>query len=310
MNKEVVPAINDNIAAIKEFPAEIEKIRIEIINQMKQEVNLYVKNNVMPPLINMKNIFETLGEGVKRDIIIIGQQSNNLITTLGNESKAMQTEFIGFGTDIKKESQDIANAAVEVAQQMSDAINEIQPVIANATIWAKRIDSRRKRGDWLGAFHAAYITLERMMWEGVDGNKAIFLEMLEAYQQIGKAFNNLNNQFKDFGGILNYRTNRVSNQFEASGINISGEMNALTSSLKGLFTNMADRIKGGTGEVLQAIEYQDIETRKVEQYKTSEQKEAEARMTIREEIIQEEQLTQEATSTKILLPDGRIVRVI
>ena len=289
MNDEVVPAINLNIEKIKAFPAEIEKAKIETVNKIKTEINIYVRDNVMPPIIKMGQIFETLGDGVKHDITIVGQQSINLITTLKTEAKAIQTEFIGFGTDVKKESTDIAEGMVRLSKEMIDAIKEIKPTMENAIIHGKRINSRRKRNDWLGAFSSAYTVVKRFLWEGVEGNDGILPEVMEAFLQISSAAKNLRNQFQDFGGILNYRTSKISNQVEASGANISGEMTALTNSLKGLFGNMSNRIKGGTGQVLKAIEYQDIEAKEIALYETSEQiiarEEAEAVIIAKEEAI-------------------------
>lgn len=243
----------------------------DIYNKLLTNINSYVQNNIIPPITKMKDIFVNLGKGLKSDIDTIVYQASQLATTLKNESKNIQNEFVGFGEGLKTESEGISNAIYVLATQMSDAVNEINAPLSEVTYQLKVAAQRANNLNYLGAIIAVVRAVEVMVWRGARGQSSVLIEVIEALLQIGRAFNNLNVQFHDFGGMVKYRSDRITNQFDASEQNITNSITGLTASLKGLFDNMADRIQGGSGKVLKAIEYQQIAAQQIAVYETSEE---------------------------------------
>lgn len=250
MNSEVVPAINNNIAAIKAFPAQIARAKNDIINTMQKEITNFVNKNVMPPLIAFKNTLESVGAGIKQDITTATQQGINMTNTIKNEMVTIRNRFASFGNNIKTQAYNVATTVKAVGDELVEAVNEVKPALGASVSWAKEAAKRASRLNVLGAAIAAYKSIEYLVFRGYNGQNAVIPELMEGFQEISAAFLGLKNNFVSFGETLKTQSVSIGDQVSTSSTNIKNSADAFLTTLKGSFDNMASRIKSGTGQVV------------------------------------------------------------
>ena len=229
-----------------------------ITSQMQTKITNYVDSTILPPLLTLKNTFQSVGNGLKNDIQVLINQGANMTDTMKTEMDNIKTTFVAFGTNIKNGAVNIANGVKEVATQMTDAVAEIKPSIKAAAYETSLILPRLQAFNPIGAGWAAYEALAILLFKkpksAIATGGAVLPEMMEAYNQIGAAFTGLKNNFSSFGNIIKNQSTNIGNQIGTSTTNIKNSTNAFLLSFKGVFDNMSERIKGGTAKVLKQIE--------------------------------------------------------
>ncbi|HEC39921.1 hypothetical protein LCGC14_0224670 [marine sediment metagenome] len=265
--KVEITTIHDKIIAardeIKALPAQIENhlntvVVPDLLTKMKVEIKGFVDRNVMPPITKMKDTFISVGDGVRNDVSVVANQGKKLSDTISTELNKMKNNFISFGTDIKEKTTALSDGIRGVATQMNDAVTEIKPAIIESANWARRIPNHARRLDFIAMGIDAFYSVAYLLYltppNAPAGAGAALPEMMEAYQQIGDAFDTLKTNFKSFGDTIKTKSTNIANQIEATGVNIDTDMDAFLSNFNKMFQNMSARINGGAGQVLKAIE--------------------------------------------------------
>nr|BDI55202.1 MAG: hypothetical protein [uncultured archaeon] len=226
---------------------------------MEIEINNYVKIKIMPPLMAFKNTLESVGTGLKRDIQVVSAQGETMTNTIKVEMENIKNGLVGFGSSIKNEAINLSNAAKKVGEELIEVIYEMSPALNASIAQAKAAASDAKNLRALKAVVHAWKAIAHLVFKGKDGQGAVLPEMIEGFGEIKNAFINLKNNFSSFGNTIQNQSTGVSNQISTSSTNIKNSTDAFLISFKGIFDNMSERIRGGTGEVIKEIEWIKIE---------------------------------------------------
>ncbi len=252
-----ITTIHDKIIAardeIKALPAKIENhlntvVVPDILGRAKAEIKGFVDRNVMPPFLKMKDTFLSVGNGVKNEIEIVANQGKKLSENIANEMENIKNKFVTFGTEIKTKATALGSGVKGVSTAMSDMVKETKPALDAAISWGRK--------------KASIITLSKVIARlTFDGGKvakkanqgAVIPEIIEGLGDISRKFGVLKTQFDGFGNTIKAKSANIGFQLETTGKNIDANMDAFLDNFKVMFANMAARIKGGTGQVVKAI---------------------------------------------------------
>lgn len=234
---------------IREYDVNIQKLPDILIPIAEISSKLKIDNSLSINIIdriknlekNVDNIYNKLqrsANDLKNDSDNIRNAANNMHKVITNEANNITLAYREYATKMASATQGVVNASKGVVGQLRAARVEMTPAMNYVKWHANEI---RKGVGWFpGQLLNTYWAIAYIAWQGAGGQGSLISEIMEAFDQIGAAFNGLGGNFQILADTQMTEPKKLANIINASMSNIGNAVNNFTNS----FVKMGDHLAG------------------------------------------------------------------